>query len=170
MAVNKVVFGAVSIMDITDSTVTPEKLTKGETAYDKSGEKIEGTNPYEKTATDSEVDLQAQKIAQLSTILNGKALGGGSGGTLEACTVSLSYEFPMPTGYEIYYMDSTGQNRTITDDSELSIEVMKNSWIVLYGWGALAELSGDITDVGFSIGVPLRIYSVSGDCSIVYRG
>lgn len=45
MAVNKVVFGAVSIMDITDSTVSPEKLVEGETAYDKSGEKITGNIP-----------------------------------------------------------------------------------------------------------------------------
>lgn len=43
MAVNKVVFGAVSIMDISDSTVTSETLGKGATAYDKSGEKITGT-------------------------------------------------------------------------------------------------------------------------------
>lgn len=43
MAVNKVVFGAVSIMDITDSTVTKETLAEGVTAYDKSGEKITGT-------------------------------------------------------------------------------------------------------------------------------
>lgn len=43
MAVNKVVFGAVSIMDISDSTVTADKLAKGVTAYDKAGEKITGT-------------------------------------------------------------------------------------------------------------------------------
>lgn len=43
MGVNKVVFGAVAIMDISDSTVTPDKLAKGVTAYDKSGEKITGT-------------------------------------------------------------------------------------------------------------------------------
>jgi hypothetical protein len=43
MGVNKVVFGAVAIMDISDSTVTPDKLAKGATAYDKSGEKITGT-------------------------------------------------------------------------------------------------------------------------------
>lgn len=43
MAVNKVVFGAVAIMDISDSTVTKETLAEGATAYDKSGEKITGT-------------------------------------------------------------------------------------------------------------------------------
>ena len=43
MAVNKVVFGAVSIMDISDSTVTQETLAEGETAYQSNGEKITGT-------------------------------------------------------------------------------------------------------------------------------
>ena len=43
MGVNKVVFGAVAIMDISDSTVTAAKMLKGTTAYDKSGEKITGT-------------------------------------------------------------------------------------------------------------------------------
>ena len=43
MAVNKVVFGAVSVIDISDSTVTADTLAKGATAYDKSGEKIVGT-------------------------------------------------------------------------------------------------------------------------------
>lgn len=40
---NKVVFGAMAIMDISDSTVTPETLAEGATAYDKTGEKITGT-------------------------------------------------------------------------------------------------------------------------------
>ena len=42
MAINKVVFGTTSIIDISDSTVTADKLSKGETAYDKTGEKITG--------------------------------------------------------------------------------------------------------------------------------
>ena len=43
MGVNKVVFGAVAILDISDSTVTPETLGEGVTAYDKTGEMIIGT-------------------------------------------------------------------------------------------------------------------------------
>lgn len=43
MGVNKVVFGAVSIMDISDSTVTPEKLAKDAVAYGADGERIIGT-------------------------------------------------------------------------------------------------------------------------------
>lgn len=43
MGVNKVVFGAVAIMDISDSTVTEDTLGKGVTAYRADGEKIIGT-------------------------------------------------------------------------------------------------------------------------------
>lgn len=43
MANNKVVFGNNTIMDISDSTVTPENLDEGVVAYDKSGQRITGT-------------------------------------------------------------------------------------------------------------------------------
>lgn len=43
MAVNKVVFGAVSIMDISDSTVTEDTLAEGAIAYGADGERITGS-------------------------------------------------------------------------------------------------------------------------------
>lgn len=47
MAVNKVVYSGTTLIDITDSTVTPETLVSGATAYDASGAKIAGTADYE---------------------------------------------------------------------------------------------------------------------------
>ena len=48
MAVNKVVVntenGAVTLIDLTGDTVTPEKLAKGATAHDASGKQIVGTH------------------------------------------------------------------------------------------------------------------------------
>lgn len=43
MAVNKVVYGATVLVDLTGDTVTAGKLLKGATAHDASGEKITGT-------------------------------------------------------------------------------------------------------------------------------
>lgn len=43
MGVNKVVFGAVAIMDISDSTVTEDTLAEGAIAYGADGERITGT-------------------------------------------------------------------------------------------------------------------------------
>lgn len=74
MPVNKVVFGAVAIMDISDSTVTPETLAEGATAYDKTGAKIEGTM---KSGEDLSAELIAQDeiISELESAITNKAAG-----------------------------------------------------------------------------------------------
>lgn len=180
MAVNKVVFGAVSIMDITDSTVTPEKLAKGETAYDKSGEKITGTmesldtsdataeavdivegetayvdgvkltgtNPYEKTATDSEVATQADKIAQLSTILDGKAGGGGSGGSVETCTVEITGAYSVSNIIATVYDGSITAYDVLTADDAITISNM---------------IVGGIIVIPLTTGVYIADINISGD-------
>ena len=43
MAINKVVFGNQTLIDISDATVTADKLLSGIVAYDKTGTKITGT-------------------------------------------------------------------------------------------------------------------------------
>lgn len=43
MAVNKVVYGTTVLVDLTEDTVTVDKLAKGITAHDKTGAKITGT-------------------------------------------------------------------------------------------------------------------------------
>lgn len=66
MGVNKVVYGAVSIIDISDSTVTPETLVKGEIAYGADGERIIGTHEvasrYVKAAGTFSVDSDASSF------------------------------------------------------------------------------------------------------------
>lgn len=76
MGVNSVKFGSKTIIDITDSTVIPETLGVGVTAYDKSGEKITGTMPSAENL-DAILSEQEALIAQLQQALEGKA-GGGS--------------------------------------------------------------------------------------------
>ena len=46
MAVNKVIYGETTLLDLTSDTVTAANLCNGVTAHDKAGEKITGTNPY----------------------------------------------------------------------------------------------------------------------------
>lgn len=47
MAVNKVIFGNQTVMDITDSTVTENTLTAGAVAYNAAGVRIVGRNDVE---------------------------------------------------------------------------------------------------------------------------
>lgn len=67
MGVNKVVFGAVSIVDISDSTVTEDKLAKGYTAYDKAGDKITGTMEATAEPTLQEKTVTPKTSAQAVT-------------------------------------------------------------------------------------------------------
>lgn len=96
MAVNKVVFGAVSIMDISDSTVTPETLAEGKTAYQADGEKITGTmqaglDTSDATATASDI------IKGQTAYVNGKKVTG----TLTKRTQILSINHANADGVEV---------------------------------------------------------------------
>lgn len=95
MGVNKVVFGAVSIMDISDSTVTKDTLIEGSTAYGADGEKLVGTNPYKKTETDAEVNTQSTLISEIAETLANKTAGGGAGGGLTIPTTITAGDTPV---------------------------------------------------------------------------
>lgn len=64
MAINKVIYGGETLIDLTSDTVTPENLLKGASAHDKSGEVILGNCEYDANTSDA--------TAAASEILNGK--------------------------------------------------------------------------------------------------
>jgi hypothetical protein len=55
MAVNKVIINDETVVDLTDDTVTPEKLASGVTAHDKSGNIITGLAAEMEALTDEEI-------------------------------------------------------------------------------------------------------------------
>lgn len=62
MAVNRVVYGTTVLIDISDSTVTPETLAEGVIAYNAKGERIVGTH---KCATNDGAKLGAGKLGTM---------------------------------------------------------------------------------------------------------
>ena len=71
MARNKVVFGDTTIMDITDTTATPEDVSEGETFYDNGGNRQTGTGRWMEPVADP----TANEV--LITDANGQAIGSG---------------------------------------------------------------------------------------------
>lgn len=141
MPVNKVVFGAVAIMDISDSTVTPETLKKGETAYDKTGEKITGT--YEPPATENLtalLDEQESKLNTLLSTLDGKA-GGSGGASVETCTLTLGknggangtiyLRYPTIDVDGTVVMATTSVKSTLSRGGSVDVITLKNAVIVV---------------------------------------
>lgn len=113
MAVNKVVYGGKTVMDLTTDNVTADKMLSGTTAHDKSGEKITGTietfdGSYEcsgeSTGGGSTVEAwtgtvnatgdttlhTAGKYCEEDILVKVPEAGGGGGGgsSVETCTVT----------------------------------------------------------------------------------
>ena len=74
MAVNKVVYGTTVLVDLTEDTVTPDKLLKGSTAHDASGEPITGTLEAGSGGS-SDNNCEAYHITSASATLNFKTSG-----------------------------------------------------------------------------------------------
>ena len=55
------------LVDLTSDNVDPDALVVGFTAHDKTGEVIEGSNPYGKAETDNTVSTQSDLIQQIKT-------------------------------------------------------------------------------------------------------
>ena len=74
MAVNKVVYGTTVLVDLTGDSVTPDKLLKGATAHDASGEPITGTLEAGSGGS-SDNNCEAYHITSASAKLNFKTTG-----------------------------------------------------------------------------------------------
>ena len=108
MAVNKVVIGGVTAIDLTQDTVSAEKLLKGITAHDSSGKEIVGTmesggdSPLPKPYALSDYweftqNVDAEQKSWKSTI-SGKVITGGGKITQTADYVQFTEQFTCSFG------------------------------------------------------------------------
>lgn len=122
MGVNKVVFGAVSIMDISDSTVTADKLAEGITAYAADGEKITGT--MQSGLDTSDATAVASDIVDGKTAyVNGEKIIGSVRYTSSVVNIS-NYGVNNSNGVKKLYMEypSSGLKRVIGDGEYLQLQ------------------------------------------------
>lgn len=80
MAVNKVIYGGNTLVDLTGDTVTANDLAEGITATGANGDKVVGVMTKGEIATNSEID-NALNLASTGTIPSGGVVSIAQGGT-----------------------------------------------------------------------------------------
>lgn len=73
--VNKVVYGGEVLIDLTGDTVTADKVLKGYTAHDKSGETITGTCNYDVDSEDATVAVAEMLVGKTAYARGSKITG-----------------------------------------------------------------------------------------------
>ena len=142
MAINKVIYGGNTLIDLTADTVTADKLASGITAHDKSGAVITGTSTYD--ADTSDADATASEILATKTAyVNGSKVTGSmpNRGAINEVIDTVGGSVTIPSGYH----DGSGSvSIDSTEAAKLVAENIKNGVEILGVTGTLSPAS-DVT-------------------------
>lgn len=129
MAINKVIYGGTTLIDLTSDTVDTSNLLSGYTAHDKSGAVITGSCSYD--ADTSGADVSA------SEILSGKiAYGNGNrivgtmtnNGAISGNISTVAQQYTIPSGYHDgsghVQIDSTEQAKIIAGNIKDGVQIL----------------------------------------------
>lgn len=129
MAISKVVYGGETLIDLTQDTVTADKLLKGNTAHGANGEVVTGSCEYDANTTDA--------TATAAEILSGKtAYKGGSkltgamknNGAVNGKISTKAGKYTVPQGYHDgsgkVSIDSTEQAKIIAENIREGITIL----------------------------------------------
>lgn len=149
MAINKVIYGGNTLIDLTADTITASDLAEGVTAHDKSGAVITGTNTYDSDTSDD--------TAAVAEILSGKtahARGALLTGTMPnrgSVTGTISTkdgEYTIQQGYHDgsgkVSISSTEQAKIIASNIKAGIQIL----------GVTGDYSGESVNVQAKTATP----------------
>lgn len=129
MAINKVIYGGNTLIDLTGDTITANDLAYGKTAHDKSGAIITGTSTL-----DSDTSEDTAVVAE---ILYGKTAHGRgallegtmpNNGAVTGAIITKEQQYTIPQGYHDgsgkVAIDSTEQSKIIASNIKNGIEIL----------------------------------------------
>ena len=100
MAINKIIYGGTTLIDLTSDTITADKLAEGYTAHDKSGTVITGTNTYDADTTDANA-VDAEILATRTAYVQGNKITGTmpNNGSVTGTISTKAEQYTVPQGY-----------------------------------------------------------------------
>ena len=129
MAVNKVIYGGNTLIDLTADTVTEDKILSGYTAHDKSGALITGTNTFD-SDTSEDTAVVAEILSGKTAHARGIELTGTmtNNGAVTGTISTKAGEYTIPQGYHDgsgkVAINSTEQAKIIAGNIKSGIEIL----------------------------------------------
>lgn len=130
MAINKVIYGGRTLIDLSGDTVTADKILDGFTAHDKEGETITGTCKYDVDSSDATAAV-AEILQGKTAYVRGKKLTGTmKNNSAVAGTISSKDEqYTVPQGYH----DGSGKVGIVDTEKEKLVPANIREGITLLG-------------------------------------
>lgn len=138
--VNKVVYGGEVLIDLTGDTVTADKVLKGYTAHDKSGETITGTCNYDVDSEDATVAVAEMLIGKTAYARGSKITGTmPNNGAVKESISTKAQEVTIAQGYH----DGSGKIViSSTEQAKIIATNIRNGVTILGVTGTMSGTEG----------------------------
>lgn len=129
MAINKVIYGGETLIDLTGDTVDAAHLLSGYTAHDKSGAVITGTNTFD-SDTSEDTAAVAEILAGKTAHARGAALTGTmpNNGAVSGTISTKAGQYTVPQGYHDgsgkVGISSTEQAKIIAGNIKSGVQIL----------------------------------------------
>ncbi len=128
-AINKVIYGGKTLIDLTGDTVTPDDLLAGKKAHDKSGAIIEGTCTFDVDSTDATANATEILSGKTGYVAGNKVTGTmPNKGAVNGSITTKDEEFTIPAGYHDgsgkVGIDATEKAKIIAGNIKLGVTVL----------------------------------------------
>lgn len=100
MAINKIIYGGTTLIDLTSDTATADKVLTGYTFHDKSGTIVDGTCDFDADTSDATAGA-AEILATKTAYVNGVKLTGTmpNRGAVTGTIATKAQQYTIPQGY-----------------------------------------------------------------------
>lgn len=142
MAINKVVFGNNTLIDLTGDTLTAADLLSGKTAHDKSGESITGTCTFDSDTSDATAAAGDILSGQTVYARGAKVTGSMSNnGQVNGSITTVDQEFSIVAGYH----DGSGKVAIDEDEQAKIIAANIKNGVEILGVTGTLSPAEDVT-------------------------
>lgn len=130
MAINKVIYGGRTLIDLSGDTVTADKILDGFTAHDKKGDTITGTCKYDVDSSDATAAVAEILRGKTAYVRGQKLTGTMKNNSAVAGTISSKDEqYTVPQGYH----DGSGKVGIVDTEKEKLVPANIREGITLLG-------------------------------------